>query len=608
MNREPESEPEVQDDAIIGVAFRYSLWAIAVVALAGGIGWWWLSREEAPVVVDEPAPVAPVSAAGSDPAPPQFRFTDVTKAAGIEFEFVTGAYGERLLPETMVGGVAFFDFDSDGDPDILLTGGNHWPWNENAARLDQTVGLFVNDGHGGFERRDRELGLVTDAYTMGAAIGDYDGDGLLDVYLTAVGENLLFRNRDGRGFEQVTAAAGVAGGAADWSTGAAFFDADGDGWLDLVVVNYVAWSPAIDREVAYQIAGIGRAYGPPTNFPGTQPLYFVNRGDGTFRERAEAAGLWVENQGRAVAKALACYPRDLDLDGDVDLVVANDTTRNFVFLNDGAGRFREAGEELGLAFDNTGKATGAMGLDGTRLYRDGTLGIAIGNFANEMTSFYTTVPETLRFADDAVLLGIGPASRQALTFGVLFADFDLDGREELFQANGHIENEINRVQPSMHYAQPPQVFWNCGESCARPFVPVEETALGDLGRPLVGRGASFADIDLDGDIDLLIGQTGGGARLYRNDTPSEHQWLQVRLRDAAPNRFALGALVEVETPDGVQQRLVSPTRSYLSQGEFKAHFGLGRFAGAERVRVLWPGGGETVRADVAADQVLEIER
>lgn len=592
---------EAQDDTIISVWFRRSLLALGGVALFAAAGWWFTRESVEEVMPEESTPEAPLANTQETPAVPLpgFYFVERAAVAGLDFEFENGAFGERYLPETMIGGVAFLDFDLDGDADVLLTGGNRWPFEEGAEPLEQTVGLFRNDGQGGFLRVDRAVGLSTDAYVMGMAIGDPDADGDPDIFLTTVGANLLFENLDGAGFRAVPEAAG-AGTDSEWSTGASFTDVNGDGWPDLVVVNYVQWSPQLDREANYEIAGLGRAYGPPTNFPGSLPRLFINRGDGSFVDQSEAAGLHEVPEGSA--KSLAVLSRDFDRDGDVDLFVANDTTRNFLYVNDGSGRFSEQGQSSGVAFDNTGKSTGAMGVDATWSLASGSLALAVGNFANEMTSFYVADKTGSQYADNAIISGIGPASRQALTFGLFFADLDGDGREDLLQVNGHVENLINRVQPSQRFEQPVQLFWNCGQACQRPFVPVPAVGSGDLTNALAGRGAAAADIDNDGDLDLLLAEVGGRPRLLVNETPQANGYFRLRLVGAHPNTEALGAVVEVESAAGLQRREISRTRSYLSQFDLEQLFAMG--AGPVRVRVRWPDGIMSVREDITAGQLL----
>ncbi|MCY4058632.1 MAG: CRTAC1 family protein, partial [Gammaproteobacteria bacterium] len=448
-------------------------------------------------------------------------------------------------------------------------------------------------------------GLAFALYGMGAATGDFDGDGFVDVFVTAVGENRLFRNLGGERFVDVTAEAGVSGSQDAWSTSAAFVDIDGDGDLDLFACNYVAWSPEIDREVDYRLTGIGRAYGPPTDFPGTDSYLYRNDG-GKFVDVSEDAGVRVSNPstGQPVGKALAVAPVDVDRDRRPDLVVANDTVRNFLFLNQGEGRFREAGVETGLAFDAGGASTGAMGVDAARFDNDDKLAVVIGNFANEMSSFYVARPGEGLFSDDAIVSGVGAPSRRALTFGVFFFDADLDGRLDMLAANGHVEPEIRRVQASQSYAQPMQLFWNCGKECPRRYELLE--AVGDLDAPIVGRGAAYADIDDDGDLDVAITQVGGRAVLLRNDQAIGHNWVRVKLVSGTANRHALGAVVTANVAGHRQIRVVNPARSYLSQVELPVTIGLGDAPLLEELTIDWPGGARETWSDLPSGRSFRL--
>ena len=613
---QPDPDTERRDDAVIARAFRRSLVALAVVSVPVAIGVYWNLRPtgQAPIATDVPA-IAPRPVDRAEPRISPVDFTDITAQSGIRFVHVNGAYGDRLLPETLGSGAAFLDFDNDGDQDLLLVNSSYWPERQPAEAEAAAPALYRNLGDGRFEDVTEELGLDLNVYGMGVAVGDYDNDGLVDLYLTALGENRLYRNLGGD-FEDLTATAFVGGANDAWSTSAAFVDYDNDGDLDLFVANYVHWSKEVDFEVDFRLTGIGRAYGPPTAFEGSYCSLYRNEGDGVFADVSREAGVEIDNPatGQPMAKALAVAPVDIDADGWVDLVVANDTVQNFLFHNLGNGRFEEIGTLAGVAFDRNGAATGAMGVDAALFRNDADLGLAVGNFANEMTSLYVTQAGGMPQADEAIVEGIGPVSRQALTFGLFFFDYDLDGRLDLLQANGHLESEINRVQPSQHYRQPPQLFWNCGSGCRSTFVAVPADTLGDFSTPMVGRGASYADIDGDGDLDVLITQNGGPARLLRNDQALDHHWLRVKLQGDGDrvNRDAIGAWVEVVyqglTQRLIQRRQVMPTRSYLSQVELPITFGLGAAASVEKVRVHWPDGSVQEVLEPPVDATLVIER
>jgi enediyne biosynthesis protein E4 len=607
---EHEDELVPEDDRIIGRAFRISMAVLVGIGVLVAISALLLRRPE-PAAAGAALAVAPPLSALTGGAPPALPFVDITEAAGIRFVHDNGARGEKLLPETMGGGGGFFDFDNDGHPDLLLVNGTPWPHDARgdlARRASLT--LYSNDGSGRFEDVTARVGLTDSFYGMGVAFGDFDGDGFTDVFVTAVGENRLYRNVGGRRLVDVTAEAGVAGGPDSWSTCAAFVDYDNDGLLDLFVCNYVRWSREIDFELDYRLTGVGRAYGPPLNYQGAHSYLYRNNGDGTFSDVSEQAGIQVSNPatGVPVGKALGVAPIDVDGDGAIDLLVANDTVRNFFFHNRGDGTFEEAGELYGVAYDRDGSATGAMGIDAGHHRNDHDLAFAIGNFANEMTSFYVTQGDPTLFADEAITSGIGAASRILLTFGVLLLDVDLDGRLDLLQANGHLEEEIGQVDPSQHYRQPAQLFWNAGPASARTFEAVPPERLGDLARPLVGRGAAFADIDGDGDLDVLLLQTGGPPLLLRNDQQSGNHWLRLKLVGEAGNREAIGAWVELTIDGETQRRQVMPTRGYLSQSELPVTFGLGSAASVESIVVIWPDGSRQEVAPEPLDRLRVVRQ
>ncbi|MGD2112532.1 MAG: CRTAC1 family protein, partial [Gammaproteobacteria bacterium] len=335
---------------------------------------------------------------------------------------------------------------------------------------------------------------------------------------------------------------------------------------------------------------------------------YRNNGDGTFTDVSAAAGIQVDNPatGLPAGKALGVLPVDIDSDGWLDLVVSNDTVQNFLFLNRGDGTFEESGMVSGLAFDNSGKATGAMGIDAAAYNNDSELAVAVGNFSNEMSSFYVARGGVPVFTDEAIVSGIGSASRQALSFGLFFFDYDLDGQVDLLQTNGHVEDEINVVQPSQHYEQPTQLFWNCGPRCARNFVHVPLDATGDLGQPVVGRGTAYGDIDQDGDLDVVITQVNRAPLVLRNEQALGHHWLRVKVEGTGLNRDALGARVGLTAGGVTQTRTVMPSRSYLAQVELPVTFGLADAARVDELTVHWPDGKTRTLTDLAADQLLVV--
>jgi hypothetical protein len=615
-----EREP-AGDDAAIGLALKRSLLLLlAAGACAGGVVWW-LTRP-AERLAGKVTPLDAPQLTQRRAAVPPVRFTDVTLAAGLSFRHENGARGQKLLPETMGGGVAWFDFDGDGDADLLFVNSTWWPDDPRRTNSPSAPppshALYRNDtppgGGAKFTDVTAGSGLEGGDYAMGVACGDFDADGQVDLYLTCVGRNRLLRNLGQGRFREVTDAAGVAGGSEEWSTAAAWLDVDNDGDLDLFVGNYVQWSPPLDFEVNNQLVGLGRAYGRPWNFSGSLPRLFRNdsRGDQLrFTDVSATSGLQIRNPATRLpmAKTLAVAPVDLNSDGWIDLVVANDTVQNFVFTNRHDGTFAEVGVESGVAFDAYGQARGAMGIDVARFRNDDSLGIAIGNFANEMNALYVSQRasrrEQLLFTDEAITEGLGPASRQLLKFGLFFLDYDLDGRLDVLTSNGHIEEDIEKVLVGGRYRQPAQLFWNAGG--APSFVEVGPAEAGaELFQPMVGRGSAYADFDRDGDLDVVLVDLAGPARLFRNEQSLGHHHLRVRLRGRTTNREALGVWVTLEVGGSRQALQVMPTKSYLSQSELPLTFGLGKVTAAESVTVHWPGGRAQRLENVAADQTLEL--
>jgi len=552
--------------------------------------------------------LATVGAPAADEIPTA-KFTDITKEAGIGFVHNSGAYGEKLLPESMSGGVAFLDYDNDGHQDLLFINSTYWTGHLPEGKAPTTMALYHNDGHGHFAEVTKDSGLDVSLYGTGVAVGDYDNDGLPDVFITAVGGNHLFHN-DGHGkFRDVTREVGMGGSTNDWSMGTAFIDYDNDGKLDLFVCNYVQWSPAIDRAKSYELPNIGRAYGPPRNFAGTFPRLYHNDGHGHFTDVSAKSGVQVKDPatGLPMAKSLAVAPVDVDNDGWIDLVVANDTVPNFLFHNQHDGTFKEIGARSGVAYDAYGLVRGAMGIDSARFRNDDTLGIAIGNYANEMNALYVAQRDSLLFADEATSAGVGPASQKLLKFGLFFFDYDLDGRLDVLTANGHLEPEINRVQSNQQYRQPAQLFWNRGDSKGKGFMPVPAEKCGnDLLQPIVGRGSAFADIDGDGDLDVVLTQIDGPPLLLRNDQSLHHHWIRLKLVGTKSNRDAIGAWIKVRVGGHTLSRQVMPTRSYLSQSELPVTIGLGDATNLDSVEILWPGGSTQKVSPPAIDRLTVI--
>ncbi len=591
-DRELEDRDDVQDDAVIGKALMGSLVVIGLVAaIAGSVALAVYLRK--PVVEDRKTEIAlPQTRAVEQVVLPKIPLADITAEAGIDWKHVNGMEGEKLLPETMGGGVAVFDCDRDGDNDLLFVGGTSWPWAKSPIANPRTLCLYRNDGSAKFTDVTVEAGLDKNFYGCGPAVGDFDNDGWPDLFVTAVGKNLLFRNEKGK-FVDVTEESGI-GDKEAWSSGAVWFDYDNDGRLDLFVCEYVLWSRELDLSLGFSLTGLGRAFGQPTSFTGTQSHLYHNEGDNKFKEVTKEMGIEVVNPDTQVpvGKGLGVAAVDVNRDGWMDIMVANDTVQNFLFMNLDGKVFQESGIPMGVAFDRAGNATGAMGLDCGYLRNDESLAVAIGNFANEPSSLYVSRRPDQPFFDAGMASGLGPMSRLSLTFGMFFADLDLDGRQDIVCSNGHLEEEINKIQATQEYAQSPQYFWNAGSAGSSELVALKATEIGDEAlKKMVGRAAAYGDLDNDGDVDIVLVGNGGPARVLRNDQQLGNNWLRLRLEGTGQsNRDAAGALVMVKAGGVTHRRYVSATRSYLSQCELPLTIGLGKVTAIDEVSIRWPDG------------------
>ncbi len=504
-----------------------------------------------------------------------FRLTDVTNAAGIQFQHNSGAYGGKLLPETLGSGCAFLDHDSDGWQDILLVNGMDWPGHK---RQRSTLRLYRNNRNGTFADVTRSAGLDMEMYGMGVAVGDYNNDGFPDIFISCVGQSRFFRNTGKGTFVDATRSSGLIG-REGFSTSALWFDYDRDGLLDLFVCNYVRWSP--EHDVFCSLDGTHKSYCTPEAYRGDTCWLFHNRGDGTFEDVTPISGIFDSS-----SKSLGVAMLDYDQDGWPDLLVANDTQPNKLYRNLRNGKFKDVAVEAGLAFSTEGKARAGMGVDVGDFDNSGKPGIAITNFDNEMIGLYrTTVPGT--YDDVSIPSGVGAASRNTLGFGCIFLDVDLDGALDLAVANGHIDETVRNIRGNVGYAQAPQLFLNLGNG---KFRDVAGEAGGGFEKSKVGRGLAYGDFDRDGDLDILLTTNNGPAFLFRNEQAAGNRSIRFQLTGTKSNRDAIGATVRVFAGGQSQSRIVRGGSSYLSQSEMPLTFGLGKRDKIERVVIDWPSG------------------
>jgi hypothetical protein len=520
----------------------------------------------------------------------RINFRDITAQAGIRFTHNNGAFGKKYLPETMGPGCAFIDYDNDGYPDILLINGQDWP---SHARSVSTPKLYHNNHDGTFTDVTRKAGLAISLFGLGTAIGDYDNDGFDDIFISALGQSHLFHNNGNGTFTDVTKAAGL-WGPNEFSTGAAWVDYDKDGKLDLVVANYVQWS--IKGDLFCTLDGTRKSYCTPESYKGASARLWHNQGGGKFADVTQKAGFY-----EPTSKSLGVAIFDYNNDGWPDIMLANDTQPNKLYLNKHDGTFEEKAVSAGIAFSEDGVARAGMGVDAADYDRSGRPSLIITNFANQMLSLYHNEGNGL-FVDEAPSSEVGRASLVTLGFGCFFFDYDNDGWPDIFVADGHIENEIERVQKRVSYAEPPHLFRNLGGG---KFQEVTQQMGHVFSEPKVARGAAYADIDNDGALDLLITTNGGRAYLFHNVGGTNHS-LRVKLEGAKSNRDGIGAVVRVTSGGDKQWQMVKSGSSYLSQSELTLTFGLTDKKSAEAIEVQWPSGQVDKLANIAADQTVTI--
>lgn len=578
-----------------------TLWISLLLAVA-------CSKEEPPPTKRDPEPIdwqPPVV----ETIPSGVTYTDMTRRAGIDFVHYNAASANKWLPETMGAGVAVIEFEP-GDVRLLFIQGQLWEGQDRPPEGEPTMRLYKRIGEWQFKDVTKESGLDVPCHGMGCAVADYDDDGDPDLYVTCLGPNLLFRN-DGGKFVRVEGAPDGGKWTDEegneiwsWSTGAAWFDANGDGRLDLIVLNYVHWTPETDVKTKFTDAS--NTYTRPQLYDGDTVRLYLQKEDGSFEDATARAGLRIVQRtggkvevagelgpiegARDMGKSLGLVVDDFNRDGILDFMVANDTVQNFMFCGRKDGSFNECAQLAGVAFDDKGLARAGMGIDSAEVANDGRSVVAIGNFSGEPVFLFKVLRELedhVVMEDEAVSARIGEATLLPLTFGLAFLDADLDGWPDLVLANGHIEPTVANVQKELQYEQAPQLFRNRE---GKRFFDVSLDAGAPFRKRIVGRGLAYADLDDDGDLDLIITSNGGRPMVLRADLQEEHRSLRLRLRQPERNRDAIGAVALVTANGVTQRRMVRTGGSYLSQSELTLTFGLGKAGKADKVTVVWPDG------------------
>ena len=524
----------------------------------------------------------------------QIHFRDITAQAGIRFTHNNGAFGKKWLPETMGPGCAFIDYDNDGYPDILLVNGDDWPGHPHGGLT--TPKLYHNNHDGTFTDVTRKAGLAVPMFGFGVAVGDYDNDGFDDIFISALGQSHLFHNNGNGTFTDVTKLAGMLG-PNEFSTSAAWVDYDRDGKLDLVVANYVRWTEQTDLYCT--LDGAHKSYCTPESYKGTSVRLWHNLGEGKFEDATQKAGL-----GDPTSKSLGITILDYNADGWPDILIANDTQPNKLYLNKKNGTFEESGVTAGIGFSEDGVARAGMGVDAADYDRSGHASVIITNFANQMALLYHNEGNGL-FVDEAPQSEVGRSTLVTLGFGCFFFDYDNDGWPDIFVADGHIEDAIERVQKRVTYAEPAHLFRNLGGG---KFQEVTAQMGAAFAAPRVARGAAYADIDNDGFLDVLVTTNGGPAYLFHNEGGANHS-LRLKLVGTKSNRDGIGAVVHVGSDNNKdkQWKMLRSGSSYLSQSELVLTFGLGGQTKADSVEIQWPSGQVDKLTNVNAGQTVTVQ-
>ena len=555
----------------------------------------------------------------------EVKFSDVTKAAGIRFKHNSGFSDLRLMPETNGSGVAWLDYDNDGYQDLFFVNSRDWTKDEFKAGLTtfpqemaafvkpptrrpiSTSVLYHNNADGTFTDVTRSSGLGITTYGMGTAVGDYDNDGRVDLYVTAYPRNYLFHNKGNGRFQEVAGPAGVQSDG--WGMCAAWLDYDKDGQLDLFVGRYIRWTPATD---VYQTSKGIKGYSNPTAYQGQSGRLYRGLGGGRFEDVTDKAGISLRRSANSSAnsageplngKAMGVVVCDYNNDGWPDLVVANDTMRNYLFDNKGNGTFEEVAQQAGISHDQFGRARAGMGIDSADVDHSNRDSIVIGNFSKEKLALYYNTGQNT-FADTAANSEVGAASRDFLTFGCLFFDYNNDSWPDILAANGHVQPNIEQIQPGETYRQRPLLFHNQPGGRLR-FQEIGLESGPALQQKVVARGIAYADYDLDGDLDIALTTNNGPAHLWRNEGGNRNNAIRLVLQGVKSNRSGIGALVKAKAGNDVLRLWTRSGSSFLSQSELPVTVGLGQNSKVD-IAVLWPSGAKTKLENINANQILTI--
>ena len=521
------------------------------------------------------------------------QFVDVTQEAGIYWKHTDGRSGQKYFMETLGSGAAFFDYDADGDPDLYFVNGAPLPGyvpEETPANC-----LYRNNGDGTFTDVTEQAGVGDTGYGHGCAVGDYNNDGKLDLYVTNYGTNRLYRNNGDGTFTDVAEVAGVT--EPRWSSSCAFADYDRDGNLDLYVVNYIVFDIDENPWCGLKEKGI-RAYCEPDNFLAQSDTLFRNNGDGTFTDVTKSAGIY-----NITGKGLGVVWGDYNNDGAPDIYVANDSTENFFYHNNRDGTFEEVGFMIGVALSENGAAENGMGTAFGDWNNDGWLDLTVTNYAQQTNTLYHNDADGF-FTDATATTKTAQLTYPYLGWATAFIDYDNDGYQDLFVANGHLHENLAELGQQGTYGQRNLLFRNNYDGT---FTEVSETLGPGMQLEDVSRGATFADYDSDGDIDIVVTNSNAAPRLLRNDGGNEKNYLQIRLIATKGTTDAIGARVKVTTGDLTQTREVKSGDGYLSQRDLTLHFGIGDYEQIDSIEVQWQNGVKQLIKSAPANQVLSLK-